>query len=138
MLIPALERWMESNLSLNTLVHGNAENLAGRCRTEVRDVEVAVRAEGHTGRNGEAGGYIFYIAGAIKAYDLAIARSWEARSGRELERIEETIRAEVDGDNCGEAGTRSREAKLLGLVVAAETDEEGPRASACVEAHDLA
>jgi hypothetical protein len=108
MLIPALERWMESNLSLNTLVHGNAENLAGRCRTEVRDVEVAVRADGHTGRNGEAGGYIFNVAGAIKAYDLAITRSWEAGSGRELERIEETIRAEIDGDNCGEAGARSR------------------------------
>src|SRR3984957_11965498 len=125
---------MESNLSLNTLVHGNAENLAGRCCTEVRDVEVAIRTEGHTGGNGEAGGYIFNIAGAIKAYDLAIARSWEAGSGREFERVEETIRAEIDGDNCGEAGARSREAKLLELVAAAETEEEGPGACAGVEA----
>src|ERR1700734_16661 len=105
---------MESNLSLNTLVHGNAENLAGRCCTEVRDVEVAIRTEGHTGR------------------------SWEAGSGREFERVEETIRAEIDGDNCGEAGARSREAKLLELVAAAKTEEEGPGACAGVEAHDLA
>ena len=127
---------MESGFVL--LVDGDAENLAGRCRTEVRDVEVAVWAERHTGRNGEASGYIFYIAGAIKAYYLAIARSWEAGSGRELKRIEETIRTEIDGDNCGEAGARSREAKLLDFVATAETEEEGPGACAGVEAHDLA
>ena len=70
------------NTRLHTLVDGDAEDLTGRCCTEVRDVEVAVRAECHTGRNREPGGYIFDIAGAIKAYNLAIARSWEADSGR--------------------------------------------------------
>lgn len=59
---------MESHFRLNPLVDGNAENLARRCRTEVRDVEVAIRAECHTGRNGEPGGYIFDIAGVSKAY----------------------------------------------------------------------
>jgi hypothetical protein len=96
-----------------TLVDGYAEDLAARCCTEVRDVEVAVRTECHTGRKGKSGGYIFDIADAVKAYNLAIARSWEAGSGRELERIEEAIRAEVDGNDCGEAGSRSRETKTL-------------------------
>ena len=79
MLIPALERWMEPDFRLNTLVDGDAENLAGRCCTEVRDVEVAVRAECHTGRNGEPGGYIFDIAGAVKAYNLAVAMGLGSR-----------------------------------------------------------
>src|ERR1700729_1525828 len=133
-----LERWVEPDLRLKTLVDGDAEDLSGGCCAEVRDVEVAVRAECHTGRNGEPGGYILDIAGAIKAYNLAIAGSWKARSGRELERIEKTIRPEVDGDHCGKAGTRSGEAKLLELVAAAETEEEWPGACASVEAHDLA
>src|ERR1700742_5240522 len=119
-------------------MHGDAKDLATGCRSEVRHVEVAVRPERHTGRNGEASGYIFDIPGAIKAYNLAVARSWEAGSSRELQHIEQTIRTEVDGDDCGEAGARSGEAKLLEGVAAAETDKEGPRASAGVEAHDLA
>src|ERR1700733_9635531 len=117
------------------LVNRDAKDLAARCRTEVRDVEIAVRAEGHAGRNGEPSGYIFDISGAVKAYNPAIARGWEGGSGRELQRIEETIRTEVDGDDCGEAGARSRETKLLEVVAAAETDEEGPGASAGVKAH---
>ncbi len=56
---------------------GDAENLAARCCTEVRDVEVAIRAEGHAGRNGESGGYTFDLASAVKAYNHAVARSWE-------------------------------------------------------------
>ena len=86
---------------------GDTEDLPGWCCTEVRNVEVAVRAECHTSRNGEPGGYILDIAGAIEAYNLAIARNWQAGSSRELERIEKTIRAEIDRDDCGEAGTRS-------------------------------
>jgi hypothetical protein len=85
---PELERMMDSDFRLNPL-DGDAEDLARRCCTEVRDVEVAVRAE-------------------------------------------------IDGGHCGEAGARSSEAKLLQLVAAALTDEEGPRACAGVEAHDLA
>ncbi len=110
------------------LVDGDAEDLAGRGCTEVRDVEVAIRTKCHTSGNGEPGGYIFDIAGTVKAYHLAIARCREAGSCRELEGVEEAIGAEVDGNDCGEAGARSREAKLLGLVAAAETEEEGPGA----------
>src|ERR1700735_5003268 len=62
-----------------TLVDGDAEDLAAarRC-TEVRDVEVAIRAEGHTGRPGESGGYLFDIAGAVYADDLTVASHREA------------------------------------------------------------
>jgi hypothetical protein len=104
------------------LGEGDAHDLACSCRcgAVVGDVEAAVGAKGHAGWNGEPGGYLFDIADAIKAYNLAIARGWEAGSGRELKRIEETIRAEVDGDNCGEASARSREAKFLELVATAE------------------
>src|ERR1700722_926630 len=119
------------------LVDGDAEDLAARGCTEVRNVEVAIRAECHTGREGESGGYIFDIAGAVKAYDLPDTEWWGRKAGSivEFEHVEKAIGAEVDGDDCGEAGARSGEAKLLGLVVAAEAEEEGPGACADVEAH---
>src|SRR5580698_11616876 len=118
------------SLYVPTLADVDPEDLAGGCCAEIGDVEIAVRAECHTGRKEKAGGYIFDLAGAVKAYNLAIPRCWQAGSGGEFERIKETIRAEIDGDDGSKTGARSREAKLLELVAATEAEEEGPRACA--------
>lgn len=132
---------MKSELiSAVELADRDAKDLTARGCSEVRDVEVPVRAECHTCREGQSGGYIFDIASAVEAYNLPDAEWWGGKTGSivEFECVEETIRAKVDGNDCSEAGARSREPKLLRLVVAAETKEEGPRACADVEAHDFA
>lgn len=88
MLAPRLRRWIESDFRLNTLVDGDAEDLADRCCTEVRDVEVAVRAECHTGGNGESGGYIFDNACAVKAYNLPDTKWWGRKTGGIVESLD--------------------------------------------------
>jgi hypothetical protein len=71
--------YREADAGTKRLVDGDAEDLAVGCCSVVRDVEVAVRPECHTGRKEESGGYIFDIAGAIQAYNLASARGWDSR-----------------------------------------------------------
>jgi hypothetical protein len=66
------------------------------------------------------------ISPAIESNNLAIDRGWEAGSIGELKCIEQAIGAEVDRDDGGEAGARSREAKFLKFIVAAEVHKERP------------
>jgi len=103
-----------------TLVDGDAEDLAARCCTEVRDVEVAVRAEGHAGRNGESSCNIFDFSFAVEADDFSNAGRRIACGGRKLERIEQAIGREIDGDDRRESSARANYVELAPIPIAGE------------------
>jgi hypothetical protein len=76
---------------------------------------VTIRAEGHSCRNGEACSHIFDLAVSFQANDFANAESRKASRGGEFERIDQTVGAEANRDNRGEARARTRYSQLLQL-----------------------
>jgi hypothetical protein len=102
--------------------HGDADDLAGsrRCGAEVRDVEVAVRAEGHAGRDGESSCHILDFSLGVEADDFSYARRGIACGGRKLKRIEQAIGRETDGDDSRESSARADYVELAPIPIAGE------------------
>jgi hypothetical protein len=72
------------DLRSTTLVDGDAEDLAGRCCTEVRYVEIAVRAKCHTGGNREPGQWLnrAYVVRSPFLISISTEPKWKAMIGR--------------------------------------------------------
>ena len=101
-----------------------------RCRhgAEIGDVKPIVGAERHATRHIETRDHIFDLSRMPDAYDLALPESRKPGRIGQLERVEQPIRAEIDGYN-----RRKPCLRIYDVVGAINILERGLRLSACGE-----
>ena len=76
----------------------------GRHGAEIRNIKAIVGAERHATRHIETRDHIFDLSRMPDAYDLALPESRKPGRIGQLQRVEQTIRAEIDRHHRGKPG----------------------------------